>query len=145
MKKEIWVLVANSSTAIIYKAEDNHTLKELETLAHPESRLLDRELISSQPGRAFDSMGPGRHAMEQKTSPKTSEFILFARHLSSRLEEALKQGNLKKIYIAANPTFLGILRQNLSHNVAHLIAGEVDKDMTLLKPDQIRKHLPPVL
>jgi len=145
MKKETWVLVANSSVAKIYKAENNQTLKEIANLEHPESRLPEHELVSSRPGRSFDSLGKGRHAMEQQTSPHMQEFMLFARELTQLLEEAFSKGKIGRLYVVANPQFLGLLRQSFSHHLASLVASEVDKDMTHLKPAEIRTHLPLVL
>jgi len=145
MKKETFVVVANSSFAKLYKAINNHALTELESWEHPESRLHDQDLVSSRPGRAFDSMGPGRHAMQTPVSPKTHEFHVFAKAIAEQLDKVVAKGEVKKIYIAAPPAFLGILRQRLSNGVTQLIAGEFDKDFTMMSSDQIRNYLPPVL
>lgn len=145
MKKDTFVVVANSSHAKLYKAINNHALTELETWEHPESRLHDQDLVSSRPGRAFDSMGPGRHAMQAQISPKTHEFQVFAKVIAEHLDKVIAKGEVKKIYIAAPPAFLGILRQRLSGGVAHLVAGEFHKDFTMMTSDQIRAYLPPVL
>lgn len=145
MKKDTLVVVANSSFGRLYKAVNNHALTELETWEHPESRLHDQDLVSSKPGRAFDSMGPGRHAMETQVSPKTHEFHVFAKEIAHHLDKAVEKGEIKKIYIAAPPSFLGILRQRLSNNVTALVAGEIGKDFTAMPTDQIREYLPPVL
>lgn len=145
MKKETWVLVANSTFAKILKVVDNKKLEEVEAFAHPESRKHDEDLVSAKPGRTFDSVGPGRHAYESKTSPKLNEFNSFAHQLSHHLEEALKAGKLGKLYVGANPTFLGILRETFSPQLNALIAGEVGKDLTHRSLDEVRDHLPPVL
>lgn len=145
MKKETLVMVANSSFARLYKAINNHALAELETWDHPKSRLHDQDLVTSRPGRSFDSVGPGRHAMQTQISPKTQEFHNFAKDLALQLEKAVLKGDVKKIYIAAPPTFLGILRQRLSNSVASLVAGEIPKDFTTMSSEQIRDYLPPVI
>jgi protein required for attachment to host cells len=145
MKKEIWVLVANSSNAKIYKVERNQNFIELEVLEHQESRQKDSDLVSSKPGRQFDSLGMGRHAYQQKTSPKLQEYETFARQISNHLDEAREKGKFGKLYLAANPSFLGILRSFMSGHTQALIAGEIDKDLTQIKPQEIREHLPLVL
>jgi protein required for attachment to host cells len=145
MKKEIWVLVANSSFARIYKVEKNHTLVELEVFEHPESRLHEMDLTSGKPGRVFDRFGGGRHAMEQQTSPKMNEFMIFAKQLSSHLDTARNKGTFGKLYIAASPLFLGLLRQEISSLTAELIAGEVPKDMTHVTKEEIVENLPPII
>jgi protein required for attachment to host cells len=145
MKKHIWILVANSSNAIIYEALNNHSLKELERLEHPASRLHDQDLVSSRPGRSFDSIGPARHAMEYTTSPKTHEFQLFAQELVHHLEKGVDKALFNRLYIAATPHFLGILREALPERLKHLVIGEVHKDLTQAREDHIRQELPDVL
>jgi len=81
MKKETWVVVANSSLARIFKLEKNQILIETEILEHPQSRLHNQDLVDGKPGRTYDSIGPGRHAMEPTSSPKHNEFNAFAKHL----------------------------------------------------------------
>lgn len=145
MKKDTLVVVANSSFARLYKAINNHALSEIETWEHPKSRLHEQDLVTSKPGRAFDRFGAGRHAMETQISPKTHEFHVFAKEIAHHLDKAIEKGDVKKIYIIAPPSFLGILRQRLSNNVAALVAGEIDKDFTTVSSDQIREYLPPVI
>lgn len=145
MKKEIWVLVANGSNAKIYKVEKNQNFIEIEVLSHIESRQKESDLVTTRPGRQFDSFGMGRHAYEQKTSPKDQEFEAFARQISHHLDQEREKGKFGKLYLAANPSFLGILRNHLSGHTVALIAGEIDKDLTQVKPQEIREHLPLVL
>jgi len=141
MKTDIWVVVANSAVARIFKLENLHSLKELETLIHPGSRQHARDLTSDKPGRTFDSTHSGtRHAMEPKTNPQQVEFDEFAKQLSKHLNLACVNGPCKKIYLAANPAFLGLLRQHLNDQTMHLIAEQVDKDITQLTPSEITKH-----
>src|ERR1700728_2892132 len=130
MKKQTWVLVANSSNAKIFQAQDNQILVEIQAFDHPESRLHDTDLVSSKQGRTFSRMGTMRSSLEYKTDPKAHEFIVFARELSQFLDEAREEGKFNKLYLAAGPTFLGILRQELSSLTDHIVAGEVDHDLT---------------
>lgn len=140
-----WILVANSTIARIFEVEKNNKLIELELLTHPESRLHGRELTSDRPGRGFESAVIGRHAKEPTTPPKKVEFGIFAKHLSDHLETAHKEGKFGKLYLAASPQFLGLLRQEIGSNTAQTIAGEIDKDMTQMEPSEIRKHFFPLV
>lgn len=142
MKKDAWVIVANSSIARIFKLEKRHELKELKVFEHPESRLHNLDLVSDKPGRDFESSGIGRHALEPKTLPKKLEFAVFAKLLADYLETARNQGEFDTLYIAANPSLLGLLRQSLHPNTSKIIKGEVDKDMTQMKPNEIPAHFP---
>lgn len=143
MKSETtWLIVANSSLARIYKLDNKHQVTELRVFEHPESRLHNQDLVSDRPGRDFESQGATRHAMEPKTSPKKLEFTLFANLLAEFLEKERSQGAFTSLYVAASPSLLGLLRQSLNPNTAKLIKGEVDKDITHLKPHEIPANLP---
>lgn len=138
---KVWVVVANSTLARIFKAETIQHLKELETLIHPASRQHPRDLVSDKPGRTFESIQNGtRHAMEPKTNPQQIEFEEFAKFLSKHLDAACNDGLCTKIYLAANPLFLGLLRQHLKPKTIQIIADQVDKDFTHMTPDEIPKH-----
>ncbi len=142
MKKDTWLVVANSSSAKIFKVAHKQTLIELEVFEHPESRLHNRDLVSDKPGRDFESMGATRHAVEPRIWPHQQEVINFAKQLAEHLETALNKGEYEKVYIAATPTMLGIMRNSFHPNTAKHVGGEVDKDMTHMKPDEIIKNVP---
>lgn len=142
MKKENWLVVANSSLARIFKVEIKNELTQINVLEHPESRLHNMDLVSDKPGREVESYGTRRHALEQKVLPKQHEFAVFAKSIADYLEAAYNQGEFSSLYIAANPAQLGLLRQSLHPNVTKCIKGEADKDLTQIKTDEIPSHLP---
>ena len=142
MKKETnWLLVANSSLARLYDLDNKHQVTEIKVFEHPESRLLNQDLVSDKPGRDFESMGTTRHMIEPKISPKKHEFTVFAQELANFLEKERNQGAFHSLYIAASPALLGLLRQSFNPNTAKLIKGEIDKDITHLKTHEIASHL----
>jgi protein required for attachment to host cells len=142
MKRKAWLLVANSSIGRVFQFEKGNQLVELGVFEHPESRMKNSDLVSDKPGRDFESVGTVRHALEPKTLPKQAEFVHFARSLTEYLRTARNQNEFDTLYIAASPTMLGLLRQSLDPAVAKLVKGEVDKDITHLKTDEIFAHLP---
>ncbi len=142
MKKGSWLLIANSSSARLFKIQTIHVLEEIRNFEHPESRLHNLDLVSDKPGRDFESSGMGRHALEPAVMPKQLEFELFAKRLADYLQEAHHKREFEDLYIAASPAFLGLLRQELSPTVTKSIKGTVDKDITQLKSSEILNHLP---
>jgi protein required for attachment to host cells len=142
MKKDTWVLVANSSCAKIFKALNNHDLQEVHAFEHLESRLHNQDLVSEKPGRNNTSMGIRKSALDYQTSPKHQEFTLFAKQISDYLDSAREEGKFGRLYVTAGPAFLGILRQTFSHLTNAMIASEVDHDITHLPTSEIRNHLP---
>lgn len=142
MTKDTWLIVANSSLARIFKVEKKQALVEVEVLEHPESRLKVSDLVSDRPGRDFESFGAARHALEPTTNPKQQEFANFAKDIALYLDKARLEGQFNRLYVAASPSFLGLLRQHIPNSTLELVGGEVDKDMTHMKPTEIVSHLP---
>jgi protein required for attachment to host cells len=141
-----WVVAADSSRARILSAEKrNSDLVEVEDLVHTESRLHEQDLKSDAPGRAFDSAGQGRHAMEPKNSAKQQEALRFAKQVCETLTSAHGRGQFDKLYIVAAPSFLGLLRECLNPVVQHKIAGEISKNLSAHTPEEIRGQLPDYL
>lgn len=83
--------------------------------------------------------------MEEKTPPKVKEAVSFAHQIAHFLEENFHTGTYERIYLVVKPPFLGHLREALNPNVSKLIESEVHKDLTQMRPEQIREYLPPVL
>lgn len=142
MKKDVWIVVSNSACARIFKAESAQSLVEVDTLLHPASRLHSKDLGSDRPGRQFESspQNGARHSMEPKTTPQDVEINEFAKQLADHLNSAAAKDKVRKIYLAANPAFLGLLRKNFSGLTSQVIVEEINKDITHLKPSEILGH-----
>jgi protein required for attachment to host cells len=140
-----WIIVANSAFARIFEATKKNDLHEILHLSHPESRLKVSELVSDRQGRGQESVGSRRSAMTPTTSPKEVEFANFAKDLLAHLETSFYEGKFTKLYIAAGPHFLGLLREKISTSLSHILAGAIDKDLTHLETKEIREHLPDIL
>lgn len=140
-KQEKWIVVANSSSARIFKLETLTKLTEIKTFVHPESRLHERDLVSSKPGESFESFGTGRHPIEPPTSQKDTEFALFAKMLNEYLVKEHVDAKFSELYLVASPNFLGLLRQTLSPTLLHLVTKEVNKDIVRASTSEILQHL----
>lgn len=136
-----WVLVANSAEAKIFQLTKFPHMEIVECFSHPESHLHNQDLISSPPGRNFQSNSTARSAYEPKTSAKENECDRFAKTLSSHLTHALDQNKFERLYIIAETTFLGLLRHHLDARVKQTIISESTKDLTKHKVCDIEKTL----
>ena len=144
--KKIWVVAADKTRARIFSASSARgPLLEVETLAHPEARLHERDLTTDGPGRNSDSTGQGRHAMGHAVEPKRQEAINFARQVCDTLESGRISDRFHKLYVIAAPAFLGMLREAMADSTKQLVAGEVDKNIATHNPAEIRSHLPDYL
>lgn len=145
--RETWVLVADGARARLFRAD--RKARRLELLREEESvaaRSKTSELMTDQPGRAFDSSGVGqRSAMEPPSDPKRLEKERFAQQLAELLGAAEGAGRFQCLVVAAAPQTLGDLRARLSPAVAGRIEHELAKDLTWVAPHELEKHLAPVL
>lgn len=125
-----WVVVADKCQATIYQIVKFPKLKQIKVLEHPESRLHDRDLVTTKPGRTFQRGGSTRHSYQPEVGPKQMEVIKFATELGKYLVEEENQKTFNRLYIIAEPAFLGVLRQHINNGVKKTIVSEIAKDLT---------------
>lgn len=134
-----WVLIADSSRARLFSVDKALApLREIEAFVHPEGRAKTRDLVSDRQGR---SVGNGPN-MDYEVTPKRQQAMVFAKEISEHLKEGRISGLFQRLYIAAAPSFLGLLRDKLDPRTAELLVDTVSKDLTQLEPEDIRRHLP---
>lgn len=140
---DIWVLVADGSEAKIYSARHMRSPLELvESLAHAESRMHPRDMLTDVPGRVHDRFGPGRHSLDHGQQIKTEERLRFAREISSHLAEAHRLKKFDKLVVMAGPAFLGVLRDCFGKPLAEAVVAEVPKDLVAQDAAAVKAHLP---
>ena len=141
--KPVWILVADSSQARIFSAENSQAdLIEIETLLHPEGRLHEQNMDSDLPGKNSGSQGAGGHAYSDENSPKEQEEINFALRVANHLSDELNQNKYERLYMVAAPAFLGDLRNAISTRVEKHVAFSLGKNIVTLSPEDIRTYLP---
>jgi protein required for attachment to host cells len=141
-----WVVIAEQGCARFYTLEKPRgELDEVERLEHAEGSRRESELISDRPGRAFDSVGAGRHAMEPPVDAKEAEALRFAKEIADHLEKARAAGRFDRLVLVAGPQFLGLLRQKLSPALAQIVTQEIPKNLGQYEAREIRAHLPEIL
>jgi protein required for attachment to host cells len=141
--KDVWVVVANSTRCRIFRQhKHSDPLTQVEELDHPEGRLRARDLGTDRPGRAFDSVGHGRHAMGQPVDPLEQETIRFAKTVAERIDAGRKRECFDRLVLVADPRFLGHLRQGLSAATRHRLTTELHKNLADADPRVIREALP---
>jgi len=142
----IWVVVADSAKARILEAEKRSAkLAEIHAMDHGEGRLREHEMSSDKPGRAFDRVGGGRHAMSSAVSPKKQEAIRFAKQVADYLEDGRNRNRFDRLYVLASPAFLGHLRDHFSDALMQLVVASVDKNFVDEDVQTIQAQLPDFL
>lgn len=136
------IVVADSTRARIFSRDTvKLPLKEIETMAHPEGRMHERDMVSDLPGKVAGKGGAGDHTTEDKVKPKEQEVIEFAKRIADYLDAARKANKLNHLYIISPPAFLGELRSQLNSETAAKIALEVNKNLTQHSVEDISNHL----
>ncbi|MGE0621095.1 MAG: host attachment protein [Pseudomonadales bacterium] len=142
---DIWVVVADSVRARFFRLDDQQHLEELDDLVAPEDRLKDQSLNANRGGRAFDSVGGGRHAMEKHETPHEHAVKAFAGRIVERLEQARTGNLLEKLVVIAPPRMLGYLREHFSDALEDRVACSIHKELTRETPARIADYLPRTL
>ncbi len=83
--------------------------------------------------------------MNDHTSPRVTEAKIFAREIAEILVERYNSGECDRIYLIVKPPFSGHLRECLHPSLDKIVETEIHKDLTHLRPEEIREYLPPVL
>lgn len=136
------IVVADSTRARIFTRDTvKLPLNEIETMAHPEGRMHEKDMVSDLPGKIAGKGGGGDHAVQVKVKPKEQEVNEFAKRIADYLDTARKANKLNHLFIISPPAFLGELRAHLSPETAGKIALEVNKNLTQHSIEDINSHL----
>lgn len=141
-----WIVVANRVVAQIYKLDvETAQLVAVECLSHPEGRLHNRDIGADRPGRAFDSVGKGRHAMGRSVSDTEHSTEVFAREIARRLERGRMERAFESLVLVAEPRFLGRLQGFLHGELSHLVTATVGKDLVDCEPLELFRRVAPAV
>ena len=145
-----WVLVADSARARLFStATPAAPLVEVEDMLNPSARLREHELDSDRSGRLAgglrDNHGGGNVAARHDNARHEHDRLQFGRAICSRLKDLHLDGKLMRLYVIAEPGFLGVLRQCMPDSVQNLVVQAVDKNLTTAKSTDIRETLPTYL
>ncbi len=100
----------------------------------------EAEFASDRPGRAFDIMGKGRHAMSPPESAQDHQTLVFARQVAEYLNEAIAESRVNKLVIFAAPRVLGYLRSELSDTALRSIALAESRNVSDLDEEEIKSY-----
>jgi protein required for attachment to host cells len=136
-----WVVVCDGKKALLLENTGDAVFPNLKTKEVYEHKdLKTREQGSDAPGRAFNSVGAMRSAMEQTDWQDQSERS-FLEDLAGRLDAAVTSGEAKAVIVVAPPRALGVLRQAYSPHLRQALRAEIDKDFVRMPVHEIEKHL----
>lgn len=100
----------------------------------------EKSFASDRPGRAFDSIGSGRHAMAASETGRRHEVRKFARQVADYLNAEIAANSFNNIVLIASPAFLGLVRPELSETARRAVVHELARDLTDLDANAIRQY-----
>lgn len=141
----MWVLTANRGYAKIYEVKGKgREIKEIFYLENPHRKGTD--VLSDRPGRAFDRLGMGRHALSTEVDFHEHELEQFAHKITDYLIKAHESKLYEQLALVAPSHFLGDLNKIIPATIRKIIIQEVDSNLPehLSEQDRIahlRKYL----
>ena len=143
--KTTWVLIANGGKArIVQRIGTDRRIEDVEGMTFHNELKPARDIMADKQGRAYESVGGARHAMEYPTDPAELVAQQFARELADTLHKAHVGKRYDRLVIAAPPGMMANLRQSLSKDVQASISAEITKDYTKTPvidlPDRLEKE-----
>jgi len=140
--KVTWVLVADGARARILArngAEGKLELLPEGSFVHEVHRVA--ELGTDRPGRGHESANAAHHAIESRVDWRREGKHIFARRLADFLEQKAVEKAFDRLILVAPPPFIGDLRDTIGREARVRLVGELTKDLTKLRPDEIGARL----
>ena len=137
-----WIVIADGARARIVKnaGPGRGVEADAKLIFRSEHRKL-QEIMADKPGRAFDSVGKGRHAMAYGADAVREDERHFLQSLAARLDKEVMADAYDRLVLVAPPRALGDLRSFLSKSVQNRVHGEIAKKLTHLPNDRLANHL----
>jgi protein required for attachment to host cells len=148
MKKTVtYILVADGARARLYVNQGvGKGLQPVSGATHKaDLHHHDRDILSDKPGRAYNSVGQGRSAMEPQTDWHRFEKHKFAREMAKVLDAAAANKVFDRLVLVAPPATLGDLRMELGEATRKMVTAELAKDLTRHAEQELPQHLGAVL
>jgi len=136
-----WVVVCDGAKALVLENAGSRMTPQLatrEVYQHEDRKT--REIGTDKPGRAFNSVGNGRSAMEQTDFHQQEEYRFLAQ-LAERLHNAVIGGQVRSLIVVAPPRAIGVLRREFSAHVRDVVKAEVERDYVNMPVDEITQRL----
>ena len=139
--KGAWVVVCDGAKALVLENAGDEKFPNLRTReAFEEPHASTHEQGTDAPGRAHNSVGSARSAVEQTDWHDQAE-RQFLDKLVARVGAAVAAGQVKSLIVVAPPRALGIMRQVYSPQLRGVLRLEIDKDLVKMPVYEIEKHL----
>jgi protein required for attachment to host cells len=137
------VIAADSARARLFRADTpDAPLQEVDTLLNPEARLHEHDLVEDSAGRRGARPTQAKRSAFGGETAKRHRAEDFAASVCQRAARTLRETGAERLYLVAEPEFLGLLRQRMDRALERRVAGAVAKSVTGKPAGRIRAALP---
>lgn len=137
------VAVADSARARLFEAPAPAApLREVEDLQNAQARLHEGDLVADRAGRMKNRPFQAAHSAFGGDTARRHRAEDFAAIACSSIGRILRRSGARRLYLVADPEFLGLLRQRMEPSLRHRVAGEVVKSLAGEPAERIRAVLP---
>ncbi len=116
--KTIWMLAANRAGAKILEKGGHEPLKLIESFENAEGKLQDKDLESDRPNAGFEKHISAHHQVAR----------VFAKKICDFLEKNRAQNHFTHLCLMAEPSFLGLIQDQLSDQNNKILLATIKKD-----------------
>ena len=135
-----WIVIADSARARVMQNDGpGKGVQAVQGLMFEGDHSPSYAIMADKPGRAFDSVGNARHAMEPSPDPHDELKAQFVRRIVDALESRIDASH--RLILVAPPQALGLFLKALPAAVAGKVTGELGKDLTHLPNAELPSHL----
>jgi len=135
-----YIVVADAARARIFTHEAG-ALREIDNLVHPESREHTGDLRTGGKGEQGGGATQSQRQTGNVEATADKHAAFFAIDLANYLKQARIQGKADGFVIAADPRFLGVLREKMDSNTRDKVIQEVDKNLSKASEKEIAEAL----
>jgi protein required for attachment to host cells len=137
------VVAADSARARVFRAgTPDAPLEEVDALLNPEARLHEGDLVEDSAGRRGTRPTQAKRSALGGETAKRHRAEEFAALVCDRVARQLRAARAGRLYLVAEPEFLGLLRRRFGRSVLRQVAGAVAKSVADQPPGRIRAVLP---
>lgn len=139
---EVIVLVADAARAeLLRRRTGSPPFETVGTFDNPDAHRPDHALGKDRPGRAFESQGTRRSAIEPRSTPRARLLAAFATDLAGAIEGQVATAPGVRFVLAAPPRLLRMIEARLGHDAAAAVTRTVPKDLTRLPRLALQERL----
>jgi protein required for attachment to host cells len=138
-----FVIAADSVRArLFHAASPAAPLREVAAMINPESRLHEHDIVEDSAGRRGTGPTRAKRSAFGGETAKRHRAEEFAAAVCATARARMRQTRAARLYLVAEPEFLGLLRKRMDRALERHVAGAVAKSVTAQPAGRIRATLP---